>query len=75
MAYQAYWLLKEPVDLRNGDFEKVESIHQGLSQALGGDSGTQDISRILRIPGTYNVKIPDEPKHVTITMVRPRLGL
>jgi hypothetical protein len=72
-GYQAYWVLKEPVDLRNGDFEKVESIHQGLAQALGGDSGTQDVSRILRIPETYNVKIPDDPKLVAVRWWEPNL--
>ena len=72
-GYQAYWLLKEPLDLRNGDFEKVESIHQGLALAIGGDGGTQDVSRILRIPGTHNVKIPDNPKPVTIRWCDPDL--
>jgi len=44
----------------------LESINKNLSQKLGGDPGTQDISRVLRVPGTFNFKIPENPRPVTI---------
>ena len=46
--------------------ESIEAINKALSLRLGGDSGTQDISRVLRIPGTYNLKIPENPRPVTL---------
>ena len=32
---------------------------------MGGDGGTHDISRVLRVPGTFNFKLPDNPREVT----------
>ena len=52
----AYWLLDEPVEFRRKEkragFErKLKTIYQ----RLGADS-TQDVSRLLRLPGFLNVK-------------------
>jgi hypothetical protein len=49
--------------------ETLESINKGLTLALGGDLGTQDISRVLRVPGTYNLKNPDNPRPVKIVSI------
>lgn len=52
-----YWILDQPADLRNrdqrDDFKKRLGI---LSKAMGGDSSCVDSARILRIPGTINMK-------------------
>ena len=56
-GFQAYWLLREPLGLENGNYSHVEAIMKRLNLALGGDVGTQDISRILRLPGTLNMKL------------------
>lgn len=65
-GFQPYWLLKEPFGLENGDYAQVEAIMKGLALGLGGDVGTQDVSRILRLPGTYNMKLADNPRPVEI---------
>ena len=70
-GFQPYWLLKEPVGLENGNYAQVEAIMKGLALALGGDVGTQDISRILRLPGTYNMKLADNPRPVEIIWCEP----
>ena len=57
-----YWLLKAPEEINTGF---VEGVMKGISGYLGGDS-TQDITRILRVPETMNLKYPDEPKSVKI---------
>ena len=44
---------------------------KGLALALGGDVGTQDISRILRLPGTFNMKLADNPRPVEIIWCEP----
>ena len=39
---------------------------KGILMRLGGDIGTQDVSRVLRVPYTKNYKPNCEPKDVTI---------
>ncbi len=68
---QCYWLLREPEDV--GDPRSVEGIMKGLILAVGGDPGTHDISRVMRLPNTLNVKIPDKPKEVKILTFEPDL--
>lgn len=70
-GFQPYWLLKEPFSLENGNYAQVEAIMKGLTLALGGDVGTQDISRILRLPGTYNMKLAGTPRPVEISWSEP----
>ena len=45
---------------------------KGIGAAIGGDDGTQDVSRIFRIPGTFNVKT-DEHRPVEIISCNPDL--
>ncbi len=61
-----YWVLTEPLQVQDHGIETLEGINKSLSLALGGDPGTQDISRLLRVPGTYNFKNPNNPKPVTM---------
>lgn len=63
-GFHCYWVLESPLNVKDTGLQKVESINRNLSEALGGDRGTQDISRVLRIPGTYNFKLPDNPRLV-----------
>ncbi len=70
-GFQPYWLLKEPVGLENGNYAQVETIMKGLTLALGGDTGTQDVSRILRLPGTFNMKLAGNPRPVEIEWCEP----
>jgi len=70
-GFQLYWLLKEPLGVENGNYAQVEAMMKGITMALGGDVGTQDISRILRLPGTFNVKIAGNPRPVEIVCCEP----
>jgi len=71
-GFQCYWLYKEPVRLTaaGGDahptIAQVEAINRGLSLALGGDVAATDSSRILRLPGTFNMKLPGQPRPVKV---------
>ena len=67
----AYWLLKEPEKIK--DLNYVEGIVKGITEYLGGDAGTQNVDRILRLPGTLNIKIKDSPKPVRILKFEPDL--
>lgn len=54
-----YWLLKEPAEI--GDISTIESINHSIADQLGGDHGSCDAARILRVPGTKNRKYNPAP--------------
>lgn len=49
-----YWLLKEPA--KQADIPQIEDVNKRIATYLGADLNATDASRILRIPGTLNVK-------------------
>jgi len=65
-GFHCYWVLSNPVKVSEIGIPVLERINKALSEKLGGDPGTQDISRVLRIPGTFNFKIPDQPRTVIL---------
>jgi putative DNA primase/helicase len=65
-GFHCYWVLSNPVKVRDAGIPTLESINKALSLELGGDPGTHNIDRVLRIPGTLNFKIPDNPRPVTL---------
>jgi len=60
-GYHAYWLLNKPYSINTrGDLLNIKGYIKGLSIALNGDSAF-DLSRVLRVPGTENLKNPHNP--------------
>lgn len=49
-----YWLLREPAT--GDDLLRVPLINKALATALEGDRQSTDLARILRVPGTLNLK-------------------
>ncbi len=70
-GFQPYWLFQEPVSLTPETIKRLEKINRGLALALGGDLAATDASRILRLPGTFNMKIPGQPRPVVIVWCKP----
>ena len=67
-GYHAYWLLSEPYLLTTATKRERAGSVQGRWVALvGGDTGAKDLARILRVPGTRNLKYPDRP---LVTVIR-----
>lgn len=66
-----YWLLKEPV--QPADFPKLEAINRGMLKYMRAQIGPQDVSRILRLPGTLNIKkkYPNPKPVTTVTWFHP----
>lgn len=64
-GFHCYWALQSPVKVSDYSVQQLEAINKGLTRKLGGDVGTQDISRVLRVPGTYNFKLQDNPRLVS----------
>jgi hypothetical protein len=46
---QAFWRLKPGATI-----EQTEQVNRGLIAAFGGDAGTHNIDRLMRVPGTDN---------------------
>jgi len=60
--YQAHYLLNPPLELKaEYDGDKAVAYLKALCTLLKGDSRSCDITRILRVPGTYNTKDPTHP--------------
>jgi len=59
-GFHVYWLLNKPFRIPGEDtpenIDRFEGIEAGLLQRLQGDLQVKDISRVMRIPGTYNTK-------------------
>jgi len=72
-GYHVYWLLSQPYLIKtNQDKLDIKGYIKGLSIGLKGDS-TFDLSRILRVPRTKNIKDPDKPLPVEILQLNPTL--
>ncbi|RPJ10499.1 MAG: hypothetical protein EHM37_12915, partial [Deltaproteobacteria bacterium] len=63
-GFHCYWVLNTPLKVEERDVELLEGVNKALLQHLGGDSGSHDISRVLRVPGTFNFKLPENPREV-----------
>ena len=60
-GYHCLWLFKEPYILgEDVDLEYYEAMNRGIQKVLKADT-TADVTRILRVPGSFNVKDPAHP--------------
>lgn len=64
-----YWILKRPITKRE-DIPRVENLLRRLAASLDGDVKATDVSRILRVPGTLNLKY-DPPRSVEVKLENP----
>lgn len=56
-GYQAYWIFPEPFIIHSEDERQLlRELQAGFVGMVGSDGGAKDIARVLRIPGTYNMK-------------------
>lgn len=55
-----YWILEEPFEFDRCDMLQLEYALKGLADLLACDPAATDASRILRVPGTFNLPTPDK---------------
>lgn len=61
-GYHLYWLLNEPFIL-DSDEKRLQAIEQqaGWVEHVGADPASKDLARVLRVPGTRNIKYNPAP--------------
>lgn len=67
-----YWVLAEP----SWELERAAALLKAIAYQLrdwGGDDGATDIARVLRLPGSLNLKDPNHPVRVELVQADPRL--
>lgn len=75
-GFHAYWLLKEPVILPEYDPRKIHQVEQtiaAVSEVFGQYDRTHDITRVLRVPGSWNTKDIKKPRPVKLVVADWRL--
>jgi hypothetical protein len=70
-GFHCYWLLKEPETVTDENRHVLRGILLGIAQTLGGDTKCRDLSRILRVPCTSNMKDPKGMKPVEVIRWHP----
>ncbi len=69
----AYWVFKEAFEIESlEDIFYIEGHLKGIQETLGGDEGTWDLPRILRVPDTYNHKYSPR-REVKVVHLEPSL--
>jgi hypothetical protein len=71
-GFHAYWLFREPERIDGpDDVARIEKYLKELALRLGGDMAAAELARVLRVPGTFNVKNPDAPLLCKIVSADP----
>lgn len=63
-GYQGYWLLAETFHITNDDERTfAKDAQKRFTIGMGGDKSVKDLRRVLRVPGTLNVKPKYAPNY------------
>ncbi|MFZ1757217.1 MAG: VapE domain-containing protein [Caldilineaceae bacterium] len=68
-GYHCYWLLEHTVTVNDENRVHLARVQAAWVGLVGGDNGAKDLSRVLRIPGTRNVKGKYAPDFPTVTII------
>lgn len=55
-GYHCYWLLRQPAPVDECNLGELQVMQHTWVRMVGGDSGASDLRRVLRLPGTLNMK-------------------
>ena len=73
-GYHCYWLLREPFELTTDeDRDRARDLQARWVTHVGGDPGTKDLARVLRVPGTVNHKLEYGPDFPMVRIVSANL--
>jgi len=65
-----YWFLKDPVPVTDNNRSQLEGVLKGLQQLVESDA-VHNVDRVMRLPGSVNVKDPNDPRPCSIVELHP----
>ncbi len=68
-GFHCYWLLEHTVTVTDDNRAYLRGIQAAWVQRVGGDEASKDFARMLRVPGTLNLKSVYGPDFPTVTVV------
>lgn len=76
-GFQPVWIWDKPIPLktledRNKANEYYKQIVKGFGHATGLISEGDNIARVLRLPGTFHLKNPNDPFRISIVEIIPK---
>ena len=69
-GYHCYWFLRDTVTVNDGNRADMIALQAAWVTLTGGDSASKDLARVLRVPGTRNMKPEYGPDFPTVTLVQ-----
>jgi len=81
-GYHVYWVFQKPIllddprlrnnpELRTSLLETYGKIEAKIIERFHGDLGAKDVTRVLRVPGSYHLKHPNDPFLVRLVHFSP----
>ncbi|WP_319406215.1 phage/plasmid primase, P4 family [uncultured Desulfosarcina sp.] len=67
-GFHCYWVLNTPANVSEIGLNNLENVNRAILVKIHADVGTHNINRILRVPGTFNFKLPGNHRPVDIVM-------
>ncbi len=64
-----YWRLKESVEVKDNP---LEQYLKAITEYLGADLACAELARVMRLPGTFNHKDPNNLKQITVLTLAPQ---
>jgi hypothetical protein len=74
-GYHTYWLLRETVPVDDTNRADIQAIQHAWVHMMHADPGASDLRRMLRVPGTYNMKPGFGDHHPKVSFVKADFGL
>lgn len=69
-GYHAYWILDEPLINRTEQQSlEIQQILNGLINTIGADRRRKNFDSLMRLPGTLNVKKPENPLECNVVEI------
>ena len=68
-GYHAYWFLSDTVLVDDTNRSHIQAIQAAWVDLIGCDPVSKDMARVLRVPGTKNVKPHYAPDYPTVTVI------
>lgn len=68
-GYQCFWFFADTVIVGDHNRERLKALQGAWAELIGADSGAKDLARVLRMPGSANVKPHFAPNYPIVTVV------